>query len=146
MNFNDLKIRYKIITGFGLVIILLFVFGAFYLYPVITKTSQRLIESRTMQVVEVGYGIVDQYYREFKKGAYSEDDAKEPAIDALRAIKYGNNDYYWINDYQPAMVMHPNRDLEGRDLRNFTDPDGKRLFLEMVEVVNKYQQGFVYYQ
>ena len=55
-------------------------------------------------------------------------------------------EYFWINDMQPAMVMHPNnRDLEGKSLVDYQDPNGKRLFVEMVKEVNRGGAGFVHY-
>jgi signal transduction histidine kinase len=44
------------------------------------------------------------------------------------------------------MVMHPYRsDLNGRDISNFTDPQGKRLFAEAVRVVEDHGEGYVDY-
>ena len=146
MKFNDLKIRNKIILGFGLVIVLIFLFGFFYLSPRIIKTNQALIESRTRQVVDVGYGIVDHFYKEYKKGTFAEGEAKHLAIEALRTIRYGGVEYFWVNDYHPKMIMHPKKELEGTDLSNYADPDGKKLFIEMVNVVNQQNEGFVYYK
>lgn len=146
MKFNDLKIRNKIILGFGLVIVLIFLFGFFYLSPRIIRTNQDLIESRTRQVVDVGYGIIDHFYKEFKSGTLKEDDAKHLAIEALRTIRYGGKEYFWINDYHPKMIMHPKTEMEGTDLSNYSDPDGKKVFVEMVNVVNKQNEGFVYYK
>lgn len=146
MRFNNLKIRNKIILGFGLVIVLLFLFGFFYLSPKIIRTNQDLIESRTRQVVDVGYGIIDHYYKDYKQGIYKEDEAKRFAIEALRTIRYGGQEYFWVNDYHPNMIMHPKTELEGTDLSNYADPDGKKLFAEMVKVVNQNNEGFVYYK
>lgn len=146
MNFNNLKIRNKIMFGFGLVVVLIFLFGFFYLSPRIIETNQSLIESRTRQVVDVGYGIIDYFYKEFKKGNFTEDEAKHQAIEALRYIKYGGNEYFWINDFSPKMIMHPNTDLEGKDMSNYADPTGKKLFMEMVNVCTQKNEGFVYYQ
>lgn len=44
-------------------------------------------------------------------------------------------EYFWINDRAPCMVMHPIiPELEGKDLAEVKDPNGKRLFVEMVQV------------
>ena len=145
MKFNDLKIRHKIMSGFGLVIISIFLFEFLYLSPRINSTNQDLIESRTSQVVDVGYGIIDHFYKEFKKGTLSEEQAKNLAIETLRTIRYSGSEYFWINDYHPNMIMHPKTELEGKDLTNFADPNGIRLFFEMAMIVKKNGSGFVYY-
>jgi hypothetical protein len=44
------------------------------------------------------------------------------------------------------MIMHPYRpELEGQDISGFSDSEGKHLFLEFVEVVNKDGAGYVPY-
>ncbi len=56
-------------------------------------------------------------------------------------------DYFWINDYHPRMIMHPFRpDMEGQDLSGFEDPDGLRLFQAMVDTVQADGSGHVEYQ
>ncbi|MGB0946868.1 MAG: methyl-accepting chemotaxis protein, partial [Pseudoalteromonas marina] len=55
--------------------------------------------------------------------------------------------YFWINNYQPEMVMHPIKPaLEGKDLTNNKDPDGKALFVEMVNITKKDGEGFIPYK
>ncbi|MBU0987350.1 MAG: cache domain-containing protein, partial [Proteobacteria bacterium] len=55
-------------------------------------------------------------------------------------------DYFWINDLSPRMVMHPIKsELDGKELSGFKDPNGKRLFIEMVDVCKKSGAGFVDY-
>nr|NJM00902.1 methyl-accepting chemotaxis protein [Desulfobacula sp.] len=55
--------------------------------------------------------------------------------------------YLWINDMTPAMVFHPvNQALNGKNLSDYKDPDGKRLFVEMAEVCKKEGEGTVGYK
>ncbi|MEW6427419.1 MAG: cache domain-containing protein [Thermodesulfobacteriota bacterium] len=73
---------------------------------------------------------------------------KADALAMVRNLRYGadNKEYFWINDTTPAMVMHPFKpEMEGQDLGGFADPDGKKLFVEMVEVCRRDGQGFVEY-
>ena len=47
----------------------------------------------------------------------------------------------------PRMVIHPYRsDLNGKDVTDYQDPDGKHVFVEMVETVRKNGAGFVSYK
>jgi methyl-accepting chemotaxis protein len=66
----------------------------------------------------------------------------------VAALRYNDgNGYFWINDMTPTMVMHPiDPSLNGTDLSGKTDPDGKHLFVDMVDVVNAHGAGFVEYQ
>jgi methyl-accepting chemotaxis protein len=75
------------------------------------------------------------------------EDAQRRAMERISNLRYGQDDYFWINDMQPRMLMHPVRkELDGRDLRDFKDPDGKRLFVAFVDVVRQSGSGFVDYQ
>jgi methyl-accepting chemotaxis protein len=72
------------------------------------------------------------------------DDAKK-GISALRYGKDGK-DYFWINDMNPRMIMHPIKpSLNGKDLSSFKDPNGKHLFNEFVKVCREKGEGFVDY-
>jgi len=51
------------------------------------------------------------------------------------------------NDLQPRIVMHPIKpELNGRDATDMKDPNGKRLFVEFVDVVKRQGAGFVAYE
>ena len=66
----------------------------------------------------------------------------------IENLRYGpeNKDYFWINDTHPTMVMHPYKpQLNGKDLSGSKDPNGKKLFVEMVKVCNARGEGFVDY-
>jgi methyl-accepting chemotaxis protein len=66
----------------------------------------------------------------------------------IENLRYGpeNKDYFWINDTQPAMIMHPYKpQLNGKDLSASKDPNGKKLFVEMVRVCKENGEGFVDY-
>jgi methyl-accepting chemotaxis protein len=68
------------------------------------------------------------------------------AAGIIEKMRYGNGDYLWINDMKPVMVMHPFKpEMNGKDISDFKDPHGKKLFVEMVNVCKKDGQGFVDY-
>jgi methyl-accepting chemotaxis protein len=73
---------------------------------------------------------------------------QESIADFIGALRYGpeNKDYFWINDIHPRMVMHPYKpELNGKDLSESKDPNGKRLFVEFVKVCREKGEGFVDY-
>jgi methyl-accepting chemotaxis protein len=66
----------------------------------------------------------------------------------IENLRYGpeNKDYFWINDTQPVMIMHPYKpQLNGKNLSASKDPNGKKLFVEMVTVCKENGEGFVDY-
>ena len=100
----------------------------------------------TKHVVETAHGIVAGFHQKSVAGAISEADAKTQAAAALKALRYEGQEYFWINDMQPRMVMHPMKpELDGKDLADSKDPAGKRLFVAFVEEVRRNQAGYVNY-
>ncbi|MFM1907474.1 MAG: hypothetical protein RLZZ591_1151 [Pseudomonadota bacterium] len=98
------------------------------------------------QTVDIAHGLVVHFHDQFIKGAITEDEAKRQAIAAIKNLRYSGNEYFWINDMQPRMVMHPVKpELDGKDLSENKDPTGKRLFIEFVSTVQSSGSGFVYY-
>ncbi|MBI1891095.1 MAG: cache domain-containing protein, partial [Burkholderiales bacterium] len=108
-----------------------------------------MIEERqasVRQAVESAYGILDFYHGQATKGAMPEDEAKRSAIAVIKTLRYSGSEYFWINDMQPRMIMHPIRpELDGKDLSDNKDPTGKRLFMEFVATVKANGAGFVNY-
>ncbi|MBS0308121.1 MAG: cache domain-containing protein, partial [Proteobacteria bacterium] len=98
------------------------------------------------QSVETAHGILAYYQGLAAKGTMPEEDAKRAAIAAIKTLRYNGNEYFWINDMRPRMVMHPIKpELDGVDLSENKDPTGKRLFVEFVDTVKANGAGFVSY-
>ena len=75
-----------------------------------------------------------------------DEEARQRAAAAIQALRYSGNEYIWINDMHPRMVMHPIRpELNGQDLSGNKDPNGLALFVEFVRTVKAQGAGFVPY-
>lgn len=113
--------------------------------------QRNLMEQKKKMIAvatQTAWNILAFYDRQIKSGEISLEQAQGLAIKQVREQRYGSGgrDYFWINDMRPTMVMHPYRsDLEGQDISNFSDPDGKQLFIEFVNVVRKDGAGYVPY-
>ncbi len=71
---------------------------------------------------------------------------KLSALSLIKELRYSNSNYLWINDMQPTMIMHPIKPaLDGKSLASFQDPEGKKLFVKMVEVCKRQSEGTVGY-
>ena len=101
----------------------------------------------TQHVVETATGVLTYYQQLEASGAMSTAEAKKAAMKQVAALRYGQNDYFFINDMAPMMLMHPMRpELDGTDLSNNRDPNGKALFVEMVKVARRDGAGLVDYE
>lgn len=145
MKMANVKIAYKLtaLVGFCLVAITAITLIALLL------NKQNLLNDRkqkTRHVVESAHSTVAYFHDQALKGNLSMEEAKEEAAAALEQARYGEGDYFWINDMEPRMIMHPySTDLNGTDLHDYADPNGKKLFVEMTNVVKKNGAGFVDY-
>jgi methyl-accepting chemotaxis protein len=95
--------------------------------------------------VNTAYGILEIVEREEN---LSLEEKQIKAAGLIKALRYGadNKDYFWINDMHPKMIMHPYKpELDGTDLSENKDPNGKKLFVEFVKVCREKGEGFVDY-
>lgn len=100
-------------------------------------------------IAQVAVGFIENQDQDVAKGKISVEAAKQNSIDVLRGYpsREENKDYFWSNDFQPKMVMHPYRnDLEGSDLSKYSDPEGKFLFQEYVKVSIESGEGYISYR
>ena len=98
------------------------------------------------QVVEVAHGNAVHFQALSSKGTMPDEEARQRAAAAIQALRYSGNEYIWINDMHPRMVMHPIRpELNGQDLSGNKDPNGLALFMEFVRTVKAQGAGFVPY-
>jgi signal transduction histidine kinase len=107
--------------------------------------KREMIQELTMSA----WNILAKLHNDEKKGLLTRDQAEFQAIEQIRNLHYGQEmkDYFWINDMSPRMIIHPYRtDLNGKDLSEYKDPDGKKVFMEIVKVVADQGSGFVQYK
>ncbi|GGS96428.1 chemotaxis protein [Planobispora rosea] len=113
----------------------------------IEPTELAARKTKVQNLVETAHSVVAGYHAQAEKGVLTTEQAQAAALAAVRAMRYGDGDYFWINDMGPKMVMHPIKpELDGKDLSANADPDGKLLFVEFVKVVRAQGTGFVEYQ
>jgi methyl-accepting chemotaxis protein len=102
---------------------------------------------KTKHVVQGAVGILRHYQGLESSGFLSREQAQQQAMDMIRGLRYAGQEYFWINDQTPTMIMHPtNPKLEGQNLSGFKDPDGKALFNEMVRISKAAGAGQVDYR
>jgi methyl-accepting chemotaxis protein len=115
----------------------------------LVSERQQLLDERKAAVrsaVEIAHGIVQRQYDLVRQGKLSEEMAKQAAIDQLRILRYADNEYYFITDNRPYVVMHPIKpELDGKDAGSIRDSDGKPVFIDIVNATKASGAGFVTY-
>ena len=108
-----------------------------------TKKIATAYEQELQSVVNLAFSSIQAIYDE--EGPTTEE-KQQQALKILKNMRYAGDNYLWVNDMQAAMVMHPMKPaLDGKNLADFKDPNGKKLFSEMVQVCQNDGQGFVDY-
>jgi len=145
MNIRNIKIKRRL----QLNLVIVFVSFAIFIFFTLNAFKSSLLEQKykkTQNVVEVAYEIIEHNFNLIKLEGINIEEAQKLAKNAINSIRYDKTNYYWINDYTATMVMHPIKPaLIGKNLSQFKDPNGTKLFQEMVNIVKKQGEGFVPY-
>lgn len=119
--------------------------------PLFHNSLMREKETALHSISSVAVSALDYYISLEAYGTLTREEAQAAAIDELQKLRYGegNENYFWITDMQPVMIMHPwHPELVGQDLADYTDQmnrSGKHLFVESVELVRSSGGGFLEY-
>jgi methyl-accepting chemotaxis protein len=101
----------------------------------------------TRQQVETAHGVVALFHAQEQAGVLTGAQARQAARQAIASLRYGSAGYFWINDLQARMVVHPIQPkLDGQDVSGLRDPDGVAIFPLFVDTVRQYGEGVVRYQ
>lgn len=132
-----------------LITVLLFILTIFLI--IIPRFKAKIMDEKRVMIKELtnsACSVLEKFESYEREGLLTRTEAQKQAIEQIRHLRYGeeHKDYFWISDMRPNMVMHPYRsDLQGKNLDQFSDPHGKKLFLEFVAMVKANNHGYVDY-
>lgn len=144
LNTIPKKVIIPVALTFALFILTIFM----VVIPFVEKNMMEVKREGIKHLTESAWSTLNLFYKKYQNKELSEDEAQKMAVSHFRRVRYGleQEDYFWINDMAPNMIMHPYRtDLEGRDISGFQDSAGKKMFLEIVQTVKKNGSGYVDY-
>lgn len=142
----ELKILLVVFVPF--VLFIMIILANSYRYTIDSLMNEKKIATKAL--IDSAYGILESNY-EFSNEMKlcGEDDALKKSLKEIETLRYGDEgkDYFFIIDEAPKMLMHPySKALEGQSLADYKDPTGKKLFVEMVSVIQRNGgAGFVDY-
>ena len=134
-SLKDLRVRIKLllIVGSALVGIVTLVSLSLWF---LKQDLQREKELKTRHLVETAHSVLGFYQKMADGGKISTPQAKTLAMAVVKVMRYGEHEYFWINDMQPKILMHPIKpELDGTDVSNLKDATGKRFIGACVEMV-----------
>ncbi len=133
-----------------LLTIVLFTSVFMYVFiPTIRNNSMERKKEMIKALTTTAWSVLAKYHNDEQEGKITREQAQKLAIEQIKNMHYGQEfkDYFWINDLTPRMIVHPYRsDLNGKDVSNYTDLDGKKVFQEIVTVVTESGAGFINYK
>ncbi|MCW9017305.1 MAG: cache domain-containing protein, partial [Kangiellaceae bacterium] len=142
---TDFKIAKKlsliyIISLTGIIITLLL------FYNVFKNTIFQEKHSQTKSLSDAALAVVKHFHSLAQQGAISTTQAKTSALQTIEAMRFNQLGYYWINDSQGILLMHPfMTKLVGVDVRPVQDKSGIFMFQEFIDMAKSNRGGFVEY-
>ncbi|MGV2291147.1 methyl-accepting chemotaxis protein [Trinickia sp. YCB016] len=98
-------------------------------------------------IVDSAQGVVNSYYAQSQAGKMSEADAQHEAFVRLAAMRYGEKGYVFVMDSKPVVLMHPVQpELVGKAMGDYKDPNGKLVFVSIVDAAKATGHGFTQYE
>jgi methyl-accepting chemotaxis protein len=130
----------KLYIAMGVVTLPLLLLHPLYVLPTV-RNQLHTDRIRTMQqVVETAYGVLVFQEERVRRGELTTAQAQAEAARLLQGLRYGESDYFWVNDLEPRLVMHPHLPkMVGMNMRDYRDSHGKPVFMDIVELAR--QQG-----
>ena len=117
---------------------------AFVIAGLVTLTVVSAMDSRRLQMearvhalrdqVSTAVSVAQAFHDRAKAGEFSDEEAQRRALAAVRAMRWGDGSgYVFVFDSKLVMRMHPvMAQMEGKDLRNDADANGKPIFQLML--------------
>ncbi|MDY0106564.1 MAG: methyl-accepting chemotaxis protein [Giesbergeria sp.] len=123
-----------------LVVALLLVFGQY-------DQGLRERQAQVQHAVETASGVLAWAQQQEADGKMSRAQAQEMAKAAVAKMRYHETEYFWINDLDGNMLMHPIRpDLVGKGADTVRDPNGFLVTKEAARLVRSNGKGLLNYQ
>lgn len=118
---------------------------------ILPSTENALMQKKkdTVRAIVVSTtSILEKHAEMEQQGLVTREKAQQLALAEMRAVRYGDGhqEYLWITDLQPVMLMHPHYpELEGTLLDTYTDSRGNRLFVKAVAITKESGEGYIDY-
>lgn len=111
-----------------------------------TKDAYKNKELNLKNYVSLAMNSVKEEYARMETEGLSKEQAKQNALEEIKKIRYGKDGYFWINDLELNMLMHPvSKSLMGRNVSDVKDPNGKFFFKDIQQLAKSKGSGLITY-
>ncbi|MDC7127315.1 MAG: methyl-accepting chemotaxis protein, partial [Spirochaetales bacterium] len=103
-------------------------------YSKLKKTHIESERARLSTLTDLGESILQNYYIKENEGVLSRRAAQEQAKAELRALRFGDNGYFWATDKECMTLILPNNpENEGEDWTNKKDEKGNPFIKKSIQ-------------
>lgn len=144
--FPDWRLNNKLLS-IGIISTLLFTLTICFVILPQVETYLRTEKIEGLKnLIDLTSSTLSTYEMKIKLGAMTDEDAKQRVIEELGALTYAGDNYFWINNLDQTIIMHPKSpELVGKNMQGTKDPDGILLFQKFVDTCKRSGEGFVHY-
>lgn len=105
------------------------------------ESYDELIKQQVENVISLCQVIYDKY----QAGEYTENEAKKIAADEIRALRYGEGGYFWVDQYDGTNVVLLGSQTEGTNRMETKDADGYQMVKEIIRIGQEPDGGYTDY-
>ncbi|MCS7205661.1 MAG: cache domain-containing protein [Leptospiraceae bacterium] len=95
--------------------------------------------------VTLSHQMIERIYQQYEKGEITQSEAKKLAINLISRLESSKNEYFFIFDDEYLMIYHINPKLQGTNVKELTDINGKKLIQEMLKQTQEKNEALVDY-
>lgn len=143
------RIGYKILTVFLLSsLIMVGLFGGYNLYVLEQNKQRELTRYRAdlyaqhdqmlRNEVDTGYFLLESYQKQAFYKLITDAEAQAASRKAIKDLRYGENEYFWIDQGDGTLVAHPRTpELEGSNRMDLRDAAGTPYIKAVIEAATE---------
>jgi len=138
----------KIILPAILTIILFISTFFFIIIPDFENGLMNKKKEMVKEATKIAFSVLEDFNNRYEKGSISKETVQHAALEVINNLRYGkeNKDYFWITDLKPTMILHPYiPSLKNKDLSQYEDKVGNKLFVQSVQIAKEKGEGFLNY-
>lgn len=95
--------------------------------------------------VETVVSLCNAIYTRYQNGEGSLEEAKKLAADQIREMRYGENGYFWVDQYDGTNVVLLGNDTEGTNRMDAKDEEGYEFIKEIIRIGKEADGGYTNY-
>ena len=118
-------------------------------YDDVASYQAQALERRKENLRDVAAPLVtslDQFASTAADGELTTAQAQSRSLAMLKDVRFGNDDYFFTYDLDLNAIAHPDERIQGRNLTDMQDADGRYLLREAREIVLEQGSGYIDYR